>query len=345
MNPITSHPVLVTGASGYIAQHCVLQLLQNGYIVRGTLRDLNRADHLRKVLARHTAGLERLKYVQAELMEDDGWADAVAGCEYVLHVASPFPIEQPKDENELILPAREGTLRVLQAAAQAGVKRVVQTSSVAAIQGGHSDPIRTFTEADWSDLNGEIAPYAKSKTVAELAAWDFLEQRPGGHPFELAVINPSFVLGPLLDEQSQGTSVDTIKRLMTGGYPGTARISWTVVDVRDVANAHLQAMIQPQAAGNRYICAGEFMWFAEIANILHQHFAERGYKIPTRPLPDWIVKTFARMDKSVQGVVSLLGQEHRLDNSKIKEQLGVEFRSAEETITAMGESLIHLGIV
>ena len=340
-----SKTVLVTGASGFIGTHCVLQLLEQGYKVRGTLRHPGREKQLRTVFSQHTQAIDHLEFVQADLLKDDGWDEAVSGCEVVLHVASPFPSEPPDDENDLIRPAVDGTLRVLKAASKAHVRRVVLTSSVAAIQGGHAEEEHIFDESDWTDLSGGADAYAKSKTLAEQAAWEFVRNQDSDHPLELAVINPSFVMGPLLDGSVLGTSANTIKDFLSGTYPGTARISMTIVDVRDVAAAHLAAMAHPMANGNRYICASELIWLTDVVKALNKNFAGQGYKISTLQFPDWFVKLYALFDKSVKGEVPNLGKAIRVSNQKIKDELSLQFRSAEEAVVAMAESLIHLGIV
>jgi dihydroflavonol-4-reductase len=340
-----SNTVLVTGASGFVGTHCVLHLLEQGYRVRGTLRKLDRGKYLREVFSRHTQATDNLEFVQTDLLKDDGWAEAVSGCEYVLHVASPFPSQMPENESDLIRPAVDGTLRVLSAASKANVKRVVLTSSVAAIQGGHGEMVRDFDENDWSDLGGEIDAYAKSKTLAEQAAWKYVRNQESNQPLELAVINPSSVMGPLLDGTDLGTSATTIRDFMSGAYPGTARISWFLVDVRDVASAHLAAMINPRANGNRYICASEFIWLTDVAKLLNENFGKRGYKVSTLQFPDWLVKFYALLDKSVKSEVPNLGKESRVSNQKIKDQLGIQFRSAAEAVLSMAESLIQLGVI
>ena len=337
--------VLVTGASGFIGMHCVLQLLEQGYKVRGTLRNLDRVNHLREVFSRHTQATEHLELVQTDLLKDDGWAEAVSGCDYVLHVASPFPSETPQNENDLIRPAVDGTLRVLRAAAMAKVKRVVLTSSVAAIQGGHGQMPRDLDENDWSDLGAEIGAYARSKTLAEQAAWEFVSNQQLNQPLELSVINPCLVMGPLLDGSTLGTSAKIIKDFLSGAYPGTARISWFLVDVRDVAAAHLAAMTNPKAKGNRYICASELVWLTEVAKWLNKNFARKGYKVSTLQFPDWFVRFYALFDKTVKGEVPNLGKEIGVSNQKIKDDLGIKFRGAEEAVVSMAESLIQLGVL
>ncbi len=345
MTEIQSKTVLVTGASGFIGKHCVLQLLEQGYKVRGTLRNLDREKHLREVFSLHTQAVDHLEFVQTDLSKDDGWSEALSECEYVLHVASPFPDVMPQSEDDLIRPAVDGTLRVLKAASTANVKRVVLTSSDAAIHGGHSEKVRGFDETDWSDLSGNIDAYTKSKTLAEQAAWEYVKKQDSNQPLELTVINPSFVMGPLLDGAALGTSAKFIKGFLSGTYPGTARISMTIVDVRDVAAAHLAAMRNPMATGNRYICASELIWLTDVVKLLNQNFAERGYKVSTLQFPDWLVKIYSFFDKSVKGEVPNLGREFSVSNKKIKDELGIQFRSAKEAIIAMAESLLLLGVI
>ena len=337
--------VLVTGASGFIAMHCVLQLLEQGYRVRGTLRSLSHEDHLREVFSQKVSIDDRLEFVETDLTKDEGWERATDQCDFILHVASPFPAVAPEDENDLIIPAREGTLRVLRAALASGVKRVVLTSSVAAIWEGHNNYDKIYDESDWSNLEGKIDAYPKSKTVAELAAWDIIKNQDSEIPMELSVINPGFVFGPLMDDTHYGTTPDIIRKMMRGAYPGCARFMLAIVDVRDVATAHLMAMTTPAASGNRYICAVESIWFTEVAQILQRNFAYRGYKISTRQIPDFLTRLFAYVDKSARSIQNYLGREIKFSNQHIIQDLNWKPRSAEEAIVAMADSLIQHGIV
>lgn len=335
--------VLVTGASGFIGLHCVRELLEQGYRVRGSLRSPQREARLRDALAKHVDAGDRLEFVVADLESDDGWDAAVAGCSYVLHVASPLPRELPKHEDELIVPAREGALRVLRAASNAGVARVVLTSSTAAIICGHVRDGRSFDESDWAITDG-INPYEKSKTLAERAAWDFVEALPEDRKIELAVINPGLVLGPILEED-YGTSAEVVKKLMARVYPGCPRLGWDVVDVRDVAGAHVAAMTTPEAAGQRFCCVESFAWMSDMAAILNRHFGDRGYRIPTLPLPNFLVRIVALFDKTTRLVVDDVGCHQRVSNERIKRVLGWQPRSLEEMVVATGESLIENGVV
>jgi dihydroflavonol-4-reductase len=341
----TNKPVLVTGASGFIAIHCIIQLLEQGYQVRGTLRSLNRESELRSTLAKFVQADDRLTFAQADLLRDDGWADAAHGCDYVLHVASPFPFEMPKDENDLISPARDGTLRLMRAAAHHEVKRVVLTSSLAAISAGQPRRKTHFDEKDWSLSDSwTIDPYSKSKTLAERAAWEFMQTLPQGHALELAVINPGYVLGPLPDTQ-QRTSGELIQQLMSGKLPGLARIQFNGVDVRDVAAAHLAAMTVPEAAGKRFPCAAQPFWIREAAEILNKHFEAQGYKIKTTVMPSWAVYIAAIFLKQVRPTLSRLDRETLIDTTLIRNTLNWKPRDLETTLVDMAESMIALKLV
>jgi nucleoside-diphosphate-sugar epimerase len=335
----------VTGASGFIAGHCVLSLLEEGYPVRGTVRSLRdeaKLRHLRGLTGKDGA---RLELVEAELTRDAGWAEAVAGCRYVLHVASPFPASLPNDEAELIAPAVEGTRRVLAACAATGggVARVVLTSSLAAIAYGHeTHGERVLTEEVWSDPD-RCEPYQKSKTLAERAAWDFVAALPATQRFELAVINPGFVLGPLLSDVG-GTSAELIKRLLNRGMPACPRVGFAVVDVRDVARAHVLAMETPAAAGNRYIAAGDHMWMEEMAQILAGEFNRYGYRVPTGRLPYWVLWLVARFDKTIRLTLASVGKRELVSHDKACRELGWSTRAPEETLIDMGYSAIELGL-
>ncbi|MGB5812982.1 MAG: aldehyde reductase [Polyangiales bacterium] len=336
--------VLVTGASGFIGLHCVLQLLQRGYRVRGTVRSAARAKEVRATMEQNVDVGDRLEIVEADLTSDDGWADAVRGCAYVLHVASPFPNRAPDHEDELIKPAKEGTLRVLKAASDAGVRRVVLTSSLAAISGGHpADNARVYSEDDWSIVE-RCPPYPKSKTLAERAAWDFVASLEGDPPMELSVINPGAVLGPVLNGH-YSTSGEIVRKLMAKEIPGTAKVGFPWVDVRDVASAHIAAMTVPGAAGQRFCCAIEFSWIDEVAASLAKRFGPEGWKIPTRKLPSFIVRMVALFDPTVKTVVSDLGRRRNVSSDRIRRVLNWQPHSLEEMTISMGETMIQQGIV
>jgi nucleoside-diphosphate-sugar epimerase len=277
-------------------------------------------------------------------MSDAGWPAAVAGCEYVLHIASPFPSTVPKDENELIVPAREGALRVLRAARDAGVKRLVQTSSFAAVGYGHAEQERVFTEKDWTDPDGaDVMPYTKSKTLAERAAWDFISREGAG--LELAVVNPVGVFGPVLGPD-YATSILLVQRMMDGALPGLPRMCFGVVDVRDVADLHLRAMTNPAAKGERFLAvAGDFMWIVEIAKTLKERLGDAAKRVPTRQLPNWLVKLAALKDPAVKQIIPELGKWKNATSEKAQRVLGWSPRSREDSVVATAESMIRLGLL
>jgi nucleoside-diphosphate-sugar epimerase len=337
--------VLVTGGSGFIGSHCILQLLAAGHQVRTTVRNLKRESDVRAMLSQGGAEPgDRLSFAAADLESDAGWAQAAAGCEFVLHVASPFPSTVPRDENELIVPAREGALRVLRAARDAGVKRVVLTSSFAAI--GYGQPPRTkpFDETDWTNADGDdVRPYVKSKTLAERAAWDFIAREGGA--LELSVVNPVAVFGPALGAD-YSTSILLIQRLMDGALPGCPRISFGVVDVRDVADLHLRAMSDAAAKGQRFLAvSGDFMAVVEIAKVLKARLGEAARRVPTRQLPNWLVRLVALRDAAAQQITPELGKMKNGTSEKARRMLGWTPRSREEAIVASAESLMKLGLL
>lgn len=335
--------VLVTGASGFIGSHCVLKLLNNGYSVKGTVRSLERAENLKDIFSQHTSEIDRLEFVEADLMVDEGWDEAVKGCDYVLHVASPVPIKLPKHEDELIKPAKEGTLRVLKACITNDVKRLVLTSSIAAICYGHDEEQKIYTEADWSNIEGEgIVAYPKSKTIAERSAWDYLASQDS--KLEMTAVNPCVVLGPAL-EKDFGSSLEIVRKIMAGEMPGAPKLGWPIVDVRDVADLELLAMKSPNAAGNRYICAGETMWMSEIGEVLKRDFPDFKKKISTRTLPNWLVKFSAIFDSAVKSVITELGKPIFVSSQKAKDELGWSCRSNEEAIKSAAQSLIDHKVV
>ena len=320
--------VVVTGASGFVARHCVQQLLQSGYQVRGTLRSLSKEANLRAALNLDDEANARLSFATTDLLRDEGWSQAMAGATFVLHVASPFPPGPPKSVDDLVKPAKEGTLRVLRAASEAGVKRVVVTSSVAAIFAGHHQRQgRTFTEDDWSDLSANIGAYETSKTLAEQAAWDFVTQLPQDATMELVTINPVFVLGPSLGAVDS-TSSEVVAKLLRRDVPGVPRLHTPVVDVRDVARGHLLAMTTPSAAGKRYILSGEEPWFGDIAAMLK----EEGYRVPTWVLPNWLVRIVALVDGTVKLVVPELGKSTHYSSDRARQELGWASRPLRETV-------------
>ena len=337
--------VLVTGGSGFIASHCILQLLGAGYRVRTTVRDLAREPDVRALLKQGgvDAG-DELRFFATNLEADAGWAEAVAGCDYVLHVASPFPAKAPKHEDELIVPAREGTLRVLRASRDAGVKRVVQTSSFAAIGYGHKAQVAPFNETNWTDSNDRhLAPYTKSKTLAERAAWDFMAREGGA--LELSVVNPVAVFGPVLGPDLSG-SIFLVKRLLDGAIPAVPRLYFGVVDVRDVADLHLRAMTHAAAKGERFLAvAGDFTSIQQISKLLKARVGALAAKVPTRQLFDWMVRLASLRDAGARQILPELGKVKNATSEKARRVLGWSPRSSEEALLATAESLARLGLL
>ena len=331
--------VLVTGGSGFIGAHCIKRLHEDGYRVRTTVRSRSREPELREMV-----GDGPLEVALADLTDDAGWAEAVAGCDYVLHVASPFPLAQPKHEDELIVPARDGALRVLRAARDAGVQRAVLTSSFAAIGYGHDDRDTVYDETSWTDVDGPgVGAYTKSKTVAERAAWDFVEAE--GRPLQLAVVNPVAVLGPLLGPDPS-TSIELVKRLIDGSMPAAPKVAYGIVDVRDVADLHVRAMTAPEAAGERFLAIGEdFRWIREMGEWLREALPQRARKIPKRELPNLVVRLASRFDGTLRQVTPELGVRKRATNEKARRVLAWSPRSDREAVVATAESLLALGIV
>ncbi len=334
--------VLVTGGSGFLGGWCAIELLRRGYTVRTTVRDLSREPQVRAAIAPEVEAGERLSFFAADLRSDDGWGQAVDGCDYVLHVASPFPPQQPKDPDELIVPAREGTLRVLKASLDAGVDRIVVTSSVAAITGGTKPVSGSLTEENWSDPdNPKLTPYACSKTVAERAAWDFMHER--GATEKLATVNPGAIIGPTLSDD-RSFSLEAIERLLRG-MPGVPRIGFSFVDVRDVADLEIRAMTDPKAGGERWIAVERFLWMSEVAAILRDRLGDDAAKVPTRAVPDLLVRGMALFDPSVRSILGQLGRKTQLSSEKARGILGWAPRESEETIVECARSLIDQGVV
>ena len=337
--------VLVTGGSGFVATHCILNLLAAGHTVRATVRSQSRETALRALLGAGGANPgDALKVYVADLEQDAGWPEAVNACDYVLHVASPFPSHVPQHEDELIVPAREGALRVLRAAHAAGVKRVVLTSSFAAVGYGHPPQSTPFDESSWTNLAGPgVTAYVKSKTLAERAAWDFVQSQ--GRALELAVVNPVGVFGPALGEDTS-TSIYIIKRMMEGSIPGMPNVSFGVVDARDVADLHLRAMTHPAAKGERFLAIGDdAISMIDVARLLKRRLGDQARKVPARQLPDWMVRMVALFDKPARQIVPELGKVKNATHAKATRLLDWRPRSNEEALVATAESLIRLKII
>jgi nucleoside-diphosphate-sugar epimerase len=330
--------VLVTGGSGYLGGWCVVRLLESGYDVRTTIRDLGREGEVRANVATQVDAGDRLEVVAADLTSDDGWADAVTGCEHVLHVASPFPTTQPKDPDELIVPARDGALRVIDAALAAGAKRIVMTSSVAAVRNsddrgsGH-----VFTEDDWTDGdNTALTPYTRSKTIAEQAAWERV--REAGAEDRLATINPGAIIGPVLG-RDRSFSLQAIERLLNG-MPAVPQLGFSFVDVRDTADLHLLAMTSPAAGGRRFIATTDWRWFIDVARVLRERLGEdRASKVPTRVAPNILIRLMSLFDGSVRSFVGDLGVKSEFSNEAAR-SIGWSPRPVDDSVVECAESLL-----
>lgn len=324
--------VLLTGGSGFLGLHTIVQLLAAGHDVRTTVRSLDREPQIRAALDVDPG--DRLTCFAADLLSDDGWAEAAAGADYVLHVASPFPAGAPDHEDDLIVPARDGTLRVLRAARDAGVRRVVVTSSFAAVGYGREPGDHVFTEADWTDPDADIGAYIKSKAIAERAAWDFA--RDTG--LELAVVNPVGIFGPVLNGD-HSASIGMISGLLDGTMAaGMPRLAFAVVDVRDAADLHLRAMTDPAAAGERFIAAsGDGVWLADIARILRDRL---GADVPTTEIPDEVLREAAKANPALEPTAREVGRLRHLSAEKARRVLGWQPRPLEETVVATAESLL-----
>ena len=337
--------VLVTGGTGFLGSWCLVELLDRGYLVRTTIRDADREGAVRAALEASGAGDpgDRLSVVVADLSADDGWSQAVAGCDYVLHVASPFPPAQPKDPDELIVPARDGSMRVLRAALDAGVKRVVLTSSVASIRGSRpASKSEPFTEEDWTDgTDTSKTPYVRSKAIAERAAWDYVLSE--GASDRLATICPGAIIGPALSDDTS-FSLQLVERLM-GGMPAMPRLGYSFVDVRDVADMEVRAMTDPAAAGERFIAADRFLWVSEVAEVLKERLGPAAGNVPSRVAPDLLIKAMGRFDASIRSITGDLGQRSDFSSEKARRALGWAPRPVEDSIAETAQSLIDHGVV
>ena len=331
---------LVTGGSGYIAGFLIRQLIANGWTVHTTVRSLKREGEVRGWL---DVDNDKLRFFAADLENDAGWADAMAGCGHVAHVASPFPLGVPKHPDELIVPAREGALRALRFAKEAGVRRFVLTSSMAAIAYGHGKGRDLYSEADWTNLdNPDVMPYPRSKTVAERAARDWVAAEGGD--MEFASVNPAAVFGPLLSDDLS-TSIEVVKQLLEGKVPMCPDVGFGIIDVRDVADLHHRALTAEGIRDERYVCSGPFLKMIDVAGILTANLGDRATKVPTRKMPDWLLKLFAIVRPELKQLVAELGNVRGGDSSHAMRTLGWTMRPPEEAILATAHSLIERGIV
>lgn len=342
---MTGEHVLVTGGSGFLGAHCVLRLLDEGYRVRTTVRSLERVPTVRDMLKAGGTGTSRadtVTFAAADLTSDEGWAEAMAGCDLVLHVASPYPMAAPAHEDDLVVPARDGTLRVLRAARDAGVRRVVLTSSFAAVGYGHPPTDTPFDESSWTDVTNGVTAYAKSKTLAERAAWDFIDRE--GRELELSVVNPTGILGPVLGPD-YSTSITSVVLLLNRAMPRLPRMTFGVVDVRDVADLHVRALTHPAAAGERFLATAGMVTLPDMALALKASLGEAARRVPTRTVPDWLVRLAAVFDSTARQALPMLGRPHRATSAKAERVLGWTPRTTQEAVVATAESVLRLGLV
>ncbi|CAJ1196015.1 hypothetical protein CPEBRM1_ABPJDJAI_01725 [Companilactobacillus paralimentarius] len=337
--------VVVTGGSGFIAVHIILQLLQQGYAVRTTIRSAKKEDVIKEML--YNGGIRDfsdLSFSQADLTSDTNWEETMQGATYVIHVASPTPKLNFKNEDEMIRPAVDGVLRVLKASKDAEVKRVVLTSAYGAIFAGHKNRTTPYTEKDWSDLSAKnIHPYQKSKTMSEMAAWDFIKKEGDG--LQLATVNPVGVMGPVLSAKYSHSNVQ-IQEMLEGKIKALPKVDSGYIDVRDVASLHILAMTSPKANGERFLATtGETLSMMDVADILREAFPDYASNIPTRTIPNAVVKAAALTNPQLKMIASIVGKYAGTSNKKAKELLGWNPRSAKTAIIATAQSMIDLGIV
>ncbi|QQG96832.1 NAD-dependent epimerase/dehydratase family protein [Mycobacteroides chelonae] len=338
-----SERVLVTGGSGFIARWTIAELLQRGYGVRTTVRGSTKEESVRAAVRRATDLADQIQFAHTDLTRAEGWDDAAEGCDYVLHVASPLTPDNPREPDALLRPAHEGTLNVLRAATAAGVRRVVMTSAANAASPASYAEEGVTDESLWTDPDQPGLPaYRRSKTVAERAAWDFMESYDGST--ELTTVLPGAVFGPVLGTDNGG-STQVIGRLLSGAMPGTPRIGLEVVDVRDLVDLHLRAMNSPYAAGERFLGTGEFMWMSDIAAVLRERLGPAAAKVPTRALPNVLVRALALLNADLRAITPGLGRRNRHSTVKAERLLGWSPRPGADTVTACARDLIEQGLV
>ncbi len=336
--------VFLTGITGFVGSHTAIQLLNKNYQVIGTLRNMERANEIKNVIAQHTKYIENLQFVEADLNQEKSWDEYMQGVDYVLHIASPFPQILPKNEDDLIIPAKKGTLNILQSASKMGVKRIVITSSSGAIVYGKEKGKQSgfYNENDWTNPTNkqDSTPYFRSKTIAEQSAWDFIKQDTSG--LELVTICPGAILGEIL-EKDFGTSANIVIKTMDGSSPAIPQIGFDMVDVRSVAEMHIQAIEVEEASGERFICSSGFLSFKDVATILKEKYPKA--KIPSFVLPNFLVRLFANFEPTLKPILIDLSIERRLDNTKAKKILNWNPISPKDAVLACAESLIKLGVL
>jgi dihydroflavonol-4-reductase len=341
---MSSKRVLLTGITGFLGSHTAIRLLEQGYNVVGTLRNADRTKLISEIIGKHTKNLTNLTFAEADLNDSATWIHLTKSIDYILHIASPFPRELPKHENDLILPAKSGTLSILKAASENNVKRVVITSSIAAVVYGKTknELRKIFDENDWTDEsnNKDTTPYFRSKTIAEKEAWNFIEKNRSD--LELTTVLPGAILGPVL-ESDFGTSANMVIKILDGSSPALPKIGFDVVDVRSVSDLLIRAMEMPQAANKRYIASSGYITFKEIALMLKQHYPDR--KIPTSELPNFVIRLFSNFDASLKPVLIDLGIKRKIDISKAKNELNWQPLSIHEAVISCAQSIFDTGIV
>lgn len=329
--------ICITGVSGFLGSHMALHGLKNGYHIVGTVRNKEKAEETRTMLSQYldASALEKLEFKFADLLVADGWNDALKDCEAVIHVASPFILELPKHEDDLIIPARNGVKHVFEAALKNNITRIIQTSSSVAIVYGHEKNKTDFNEADWTNHKSKMAsPYTKSKTLAELDVWDYAKKYPH---LKISTVNPGFVLGPILGNDP-GTSAMVILRMLKGEYPGVPKLGFPTVDVRDVVELHFLALENPNAIGQRYAAVSESVWFSDLAKFVIEADPQFSKKVRTFEMPNWFVTLYSYFEKSAKMILPELGFKANISNEKAKSELGFKPRTVKETVAATVES-------
>ena len=336
--------IMITGVSGFLGSHMAVEGLKRGYKVVGTIRNKEKEAEVISTLKSHVSAdqLNNLQFSYCDLTKSEGWSEAMAGCEAIIHVASPFNLELPKHEDDLIIPARNGVKHVFEAALQNNIHRIVQTSSIAAIMYGNEKGKSNFDETDWTNENGPmVSPYTKSKTLAEKLVWEIAQQNP---QLKVTTINPGFILGPILGKDP-GTSAAVILKMMKGEYPGVPQLGFPTVDVRDVIELHFKALESETAIGQRYAAVSESIWFKEIAQFVLDAQPSYNKKVKAKELPNWFIKIFSLFEKSTRMIIPELGFKANISNEKAKQQLGFAPRTAKEAVMSTANALVEMKLV
>lgn len=338
-----SSTILVTGISGFVGKWTALELLKKGYRVRGTLRDMAKAEAIAAALIELAgkSSAKRLEFVQADLLDDAYWGAAMAGVDAVMHVATAVLAEEPKNPDEVIAPALDGTRRVLEHAQAAGIKRIIMTSSIATVGYGlgHTSGKRVYTENDWTHLDGMRWKWAYciGKTKAERAAWAYCEE----HGIDLTTIHPGAILGPLIDNDAS-VSVGLVGTLLDGSTPAVPNIGFSISDVRDVAAMHVAALEKPESYGERYLATADYLPFIKIAEILAEAYPQG--KVPVKTAPDWILKLMVPFNRALRQIANDIGTQKHFDGSKGAALLGRNYIAAKETLIDTAESALKFGL-